>query len=158
MWHTFLSCLIRCANMKWIRRVLLKIQSGHVSVHRQTDGSTDRWTIKHMIQIFKRLCLNCSMMGFCYHYHHFEESLQCYRSTALCMADDDLEKGRLSNTFCPIHTIADESLQFAPSRYNPGGLNIIQILCISKPENLTSPQATLPFKLRLLRIFQATET
>ena len=36
--HTFWSCLIRCANMKWIRWVLLKIQSGHDSVHRRTDG------------------------------------------------------------------------------------------------------------------------
>ena len=41
-WHTFWSCLIRCANMKWIRWVLLKIQSGHDSVHRRTDGRT-RW-------------------------------------------------------------------------------------------------------------------
>ena len=40
--HTFWSSLIRCANMKWIQRVLLKIQSGHDSVHRQTDGRT-RW-------------------------------------------------------------------------------------------------------------------
>ena len=32
--HTFWSCLIRCANMKWIQRVLLKIQC----VHRRTDG------------------------------------------------------------------------------------------------------------------------
>ena len=39
--HTFWSCLIRCANMKWIRWVLLKIQSGHHSVHRQTDGQGD---------------------------------------------------------------------------------------------------------------------
>ena len=39
--HTFLNCLIRCANMKWIRWVLLKIQSGHDSVHRRTDGQTD---------------------------------------------------------------------------------------------------------------------
>ena len=39
--HTFWSCLIRCANMKWIRWVLLKIQSGHDSVHRRTDGQTD---------------------------------------------------------------------------------------------------------------------
>ena len=39
--HTFWSCLIRCANMKWIRWVLLKIQSGHDSVHRRTDGWTD---------------------------------------------------------------------------------------------------------------------
>ena len=38
-WHTF--CLIRCANMKWIRWVLLKIQSGHDSVHRRTDGQGD---------------------------------------------------------------------------------------------------------------------
>ena len=39
--HTFWSCLIRCANMKWIRWVFLKIQSGHVSVHRRTDGQGD---------------------------------------------------------------------------------------------------------------------
>ena len=39
--HTFLSCLIRCANMKWIRQVLLKIQR-HNSVHRRTDGQTDK--------------------------------------------------------------------------------------------------------------------
>ena len=42
--HTFLSCLIRCANMKWIRWVFLKIQSGHDSVHRRTDGQTDGQT------------------------------------------------------------------------------------------------------------------
>ena len=29
--HTFWSCLIRCVNMKWIWRVLLKIQSGSLS-------------------------------------------------------------------------------------------------------------------------------
>ena len=40
--HTFLSCLIRSANMKWIRWELLKIQSGHDSVHRRTDGQTDK--------------------------------------------------------------------------------------------------------------------
>ena len=40
--HTFLNCLIRCANKKWIRWVLLKIQSGHDSVHRRTDGQTDK--------------------------------------------------------------------------------------------------------------------
>ena len=39
--HTFWSCLIRCANMKWILWVLLKIQSGHDSVHRWTDGQGD---------------------------------------------------------------------------------------------------------------------
>ena len=39
--HTFWSCLIRCAIMKWIRWVLLKIQSGHDSVHRWTDGQGD---------------------------------------------------------------------------------------------------------------------
>ena len=42
--HTFWSCLIRCANMKWIWLVFLKIQSGHDSVHRRTDGRTDRRT------------------------------------------------------------------------------------------------------------------
>ena len=41
MRHTFWSCLIRCANMKWIPWVLLKIQSGHDSVHRRTDGQMD---------------------------------------------------------------------------------------------------------------------
>ena len=44
MRHTIWSCLVRCANMKWTRRVLLKIQSGHDSVHRRTDGWTDRRT------------------------------------------------------------------------------------------------------------------
>ena len=48
MCHTFLSFLIRCANMKWIRQVLRKIQSGHDFAHRQmdrwTDGQTDRQT------------------------------------------------------------------------------------------------------------------
>ena len=48
--HTFWNCLIRCVNMKWICRVLLKIQSGHDSVHRRTDrrtdGQMDRWTDK----------------------------------------------------------------------------------------------------------------
>ena len=39
--HTW-SCLIKCANMKWIRWVLLKIQSGHDSVHRRIDGQTDQ--------------------------------------------------------------------------------------------------------------------
>ena len=37
--HTFLSCLIRCVNMKWIRQILWKLHSGHDSVHRRrTDG------------------------------------------------------------------------------------------------------------------------
>ena len=35
--HTFWSCLMRCANMKWIQQVLLKMQSVHDSVHRRTD-------------------------------------------------------------------------------------------------------------------------
>ena len=33
-----------CVNIKWIRLVLLKIQSGHDSVDRCTDGWMDRWT------------------------------------------------------------------------------------------------------------------
>ena len=41
----FSSCLIRCENMKWIQQVLLKIQTGHDSVHRWkvgwTNGGTD---------------------------------------------------------------------------------------------------------------------
>ena len=40
--QTFVSCLIRCAHMNWIRWVLLKTQSGHDSVHRRTDGQTDK--------------------------------------------------------------------------------------------------------------------
>ena len=40
-WHSFWSCLIRCANMKWSWLVLWKIQSGHGYVHRRTDGRTD---------------------------------------------------------------------------------------------------------------------
>ena len=35
--HTFWSCLIRCAIMKWIQWVWLKIQSRHDSIHRRTD-------------------------------------------------------------------------------------------------------------------------
>ena len=42
--HAFCSCLIRCVNVKWIWQVLLKIQSGHDSVHSWTDGWTDGWT------------------------------------------------------------------------------------------------------------------
>ena len=42
--HTFWSCLIRYANMKWIRRVLLKIELTRFcpQTDRQTDGRT-RW-------------------------------------------------------------------------------------------------------------------
>ena len=36
--------LIRCANMKWIRLVLWKIQSRNCFVHRRTDRQTDRQT------------------------------------------------------------------------------------------------------------------
>ena len=36
--------LLTCANMTWIWRVLLRIQRGHDSVHRQTYGQTDGWT------------------------------------------------------------------------------------------------------------------
>ena len=39
MRHTFWSCLIRCANMKWIRQVLLKLQSRHYFP--LPDGQTD---------------------------------------------------------------------------------------------------------------------
>ena len=45
-WHTFWSCLIRCANMKWIQWVLLKIQSVHDSVHRQTARQGETKIIK----------------------------------------------------------------------------------------------------------------
>ena len=39
--HTFWNCLIRCANMQWIWWELLKIQSGHISVHIRTDWQKD---------------------------------------------------------------------------------------------------------------------
>ena len=43
MRHTFRSCFIGCINMKWIQQVLLKIQSGHNFIYRQTtEGQTDR--------------------------------------------------------------------------------------------------------------------
>ena len=38
LWHTFCSCLIRCLNMKWIQKVLLKIQT---QFHPQTEGQMD---------------------------------------------------------------------------------------------------------------------
>ena len=44
IWPTLWSCLIRCVKMKWIWRVLLKIDSGHDFVHRWTDRLTDRQT------------------------------------------------------------------------------------------------------------------
>ena len=37
-------CLIRCVNIKRVLQVLLKIQSGHDSVNRWTDGRMDRRT------------------------------------------------------------------------------------------------------------------
>ena len=43
-WYTFWSRWLRCANINWIRQVLLKIESGHDSVHRWTDGQRDRGT------------------------------------------------------------------------------------------------------------------
>ena len=39
--HAFWGCLIRIANMKWIRLILRKVQSGHDSVHRRMDRLTD---------------------------------------------------------------------------------------------------------------------
>ena len=36
-----LKLLDKIINMKWIQQVLLKIQSGHNSIHRQTDGWMD---------------------------------------------------------------------------------------------------------------------
>ena len=41
MRHTFLSCFMIFANMKWIRWVLLKLPSGHHFIYRRTDGRTD---------------------------------------------------------------------------------------------------------------------
>ena len=38
----FWSCLITCKNIRWIRRVLWKIQSGQDSPHRRTEGRTRR--------------------------------------------------------------------------------------------------------------------
>ena len=53
--HTSKSCLIRCVHMKWIRRVLWKIHSGHDSVHRQTeDGQTDKVKPVYPLQLHIR--------------------------------------------------------------------------------------------------------
>ena len=49
--HTFWTCLIRCANIKWIRWVLLKIQSGHDSVHRRTDGQGDTSIPRYQLRL-----------------------------------------------------------------------------------------------------------
>ena len=40
--HISGSWLIRCVNMTWIRLIFWKIQSGHGSVHRRTNGQTDK--------------------------------------------------------------------------------------------------------------------
>ena len=61
MRHTF--CLIRCANMKWIRRVLLKIQRGHDSVHRRT-GVQGETSIPPFNLIEAEVIMNC-----CYDMH-----------------------------------------------------------------------------------------
>ena len=47
--HTFWSCLIRYANMRWIRWILLRyradtILSTNRQTDRRTDGRTDGWT------------------------------------------------------------------------------------------------------------------
>ena len=58
--HTFWSCLIRCANMKWIRWVLLKIQSGHDSVHRRTSFSMNKpttWCKSGRVSLVSSSCL-----------------------------------------------------------------------------------------------------
>ena len=41
-WHSFWSCLIICAIMKWMWLVLWKIQSGHDFVHRRMNRWTDK--------------------------------------------------------------------------------------------------------------------
>ena len=58
--HTFWSCLIRRANMKWIRRVLLMIQSGHDSVHRLTSLSMNKptaWCKSGQVSLVSSSCL-----------------------------------------------------------------------------------------------------
>ena len=40
--HTSWSCLIKCANIKWIQWVLLKIVRGQDSVHRWTDWQMNK--------------------------------------------------------------------------------------------------------------------
>ena len=49
--QTFWSCFIRCANMKWIRWVLLKLQNGHDSVHRWPDKRTSVLHIWYKYQV-----------------------------------------------------------------------------------------------------------
>ena len=68
MRQTFWSWLIRCVNMKWIWLVLWKIQSGHDSVHRRTDGQGETsitsgynkniiYSIRELINISARISL-----------------------------------------------------------------------------------------------------
>ena len=54
--HTFWSCLIRCANMNWIRWVFTKIQSGHDSVHRRTSSSSENLISAAMKQAAPHTC------------------------------------------------------------------------------------------------------
>ena len=64
--HTISNCLIRCANMEWIRQVLLKIQSGYDSVHRRTDGQADRrtrWNQYTPLSILLKWGYNDAYMG-----------------------------------------------------------------------------------------------
>ena len=73
--HTFWSCLIKYANMKWIRLVLWKIQSGHGFVHRQMDRRTVRQTdgmkpvyqllLKHLSRYCHLLLISAPTMGYC---------------------------------------------------------------------------------------------
>ena len=60
--HTFGSCLIRCANMKWIQWVLLKIQSWHDSVHRRTGRQTDK--VKPVYPLFNFVESEGTMLGY----------------------------------------------------------------------------------------------
>ena len=53
--HTFWICLVRFVNMNWIQQILLKIQSGHNSVHRWTDGWMDRRTSMQSFILFLKI-------------------------------------------------------------------------------------------------------
>ena len=62
-------------NMKWIRWVLLKIHSGHDSVHRRTDGQTDK--VIPVYPPFNFVEAGGIMTPIYITYHHLSPHSQC---------------------------------------------------------------------------------
>ena len=62
--HTLWSCLICCANLKWIRRVSVKMQGGHDAVHRRTDGQGETSILPFQLcwsRGYNDIALNCQL-------------------------------------------------------------------------------------------------